>query len=214
MHAGSVGYSFSLRIFCYYPIQICIYIFFRTDLYAVKLILTLTKLNFKKKRKKTGDFGDSRTISVFFLYKPPVLLSNTMSELHMIFYSSHWLKSCIFWVFQVLLRLQCMHLPWIQAAWHKCEPEGIRCLACWGVFIEIQWHFCSSDTFTLSSLFIFWSVTLQPQDAYGLEKLATEELCKHYTKDFGIECRIGRFHNIYGPFGTWKGKSILLQCLF
>ncbi|KAE8688485.1 GDP-mannose 3,5-epimerase 1 [Hibiscus syriacus] len=45
----------------------------------------------------------------------------------------------------------------------------------------------------------------EPQDAYGLEKLATEELCKHYTKDFGIECRIGRFHNIYGPFGTWKG---------
>nr|GMC86856.1 GDP-mannose 3,5-epimerase-like [Ipomoea batatas] len=44
-----------------------------------------------------------------------------------------------------------------------------------------------------------------PQDAYGLEKLATEELCKHYNKDFGIECRIGRFHNIYGPFGTWKG---------
>lgn len=45
----------------------------------------------------------------------------------------------------------------------------------------------------------------QPQDAYGLEKLATEEICKHYNKDFGIECRIGRFHNIYGPFGTWKG---------
>ena len=47
---------------------------------------------------------------------------------------------------------------------------------------------------------------MQPQDAYGLEKLATEELCKHYTKDFGIECRIGRFHNIYGPYGTWKGN--------
>ncbi|XP_020702301.2 GDP-mannose 3,5-epimerase 1-like [Dendrobium catenatum] len=45
----------------------------------------------------------------------------------------------------------------------------------------------------------------EPQDAYGLEKLASEELCKHYTKDLGIECRIGRFHNIYGPFGTWKG---------
>jgi len=41
-----------------------------------------------------------------------------------------------------------------------------------------------------------------------LEKLATEELCKHYTKDFGIECRVGRFHNIYGPFGTWKGKLL------
>eukprot|EP01026_Neomeris_dumetosa_P000605 TRINITY_DN10151_c0_g2_i2.p1 TRINITY_DN10151_c0_g2~~TRINITY_DN10151_c0_g2_i2.p1 ORF type:complete len:286 (+),score=46.76 TRINITY_DN10151_c0_g2_i2:218-1075(+) len=45
----------------------------------------------------------------------------------------------------------------------------------------------------------------QPQDAYGLEKLATEELCKHYTHDFDMECRIARFHNIYGPQGTWKG---------
>lgn len=44
-----------------------------------------------------------------------------------------------------------------------------------------------------------------PQDAYGLEKLATEELCKYYQKDFGIQMRIGRFHNIYGPQGTWKG---------
>ncbi|RRT57256.1 hypothetical protein B296_00016023 [Ensete ventricosum] len=50
------------------------------------------------------------------------------------------------------------------------------------------------------------SEIMGPQDAYGLEKLATEELCKHYNKDFGIECRIGRFHNIYGPFGTWKGN--------
>jgi len=45
----------------------------------------------------------------------------------------------------------------------------------------------------------------EPQDAYGLEKLVSEELCKHYGKDFGIEFRIGRFHNIYGPQGTWKG---------
>jgi GDP-D-mannose 3',5'-epimerase len=45
----------------------------------------------------------------------------------------------------------------------------------------------------------------QPQDAYGIEKLMTEELCMHYGKDFGIEVRIGRYHNIYGPFGTWKG---------
>lgn len=45
----------------------------------------------------------------------------------------------------------------------------------------------------------------EPQDAYGLEKLATEELAKHYDKDFGMKCRIARFHNIYGPYGTWKG---------
>lgn len=46
---------------------------------------------------------------------------------------------------------------------------------------------------------------LQPQDSYGLEKLASEELCMHYNRDFGIECRVARFHNIYGPHGTWKG---------
>jgi GDP-D-mannose 3',5'-epimerase len=45
----------------------------------------------------------------------------------------------------------------------------------------------------------------QPQDAYGLEKLASEEVYKHYQSDFGIQTRIARFHNIYGPFGTWKG---------
>merc|ERR1712032_523754 len=45
----------------------------------------------------------------------------------------------------------------------------------------------------------------QPQDAYGLEKLASEELAIHYQKDFGMQTRIARFHNIYGPFGTWKG---------
>jgi len=46
----------------------------------------------------------------------------------------------------------------------------------------------------------------QPQDAYGLEKLCTEELCKYYHKDFPqIEFRVARFHNIYGPHGTWKG---------
>lgn len=45
----------------------------------------------------------------------------------------------------------------------------------------------------------------QPQDAYGLEKLCTEELCMHYGKDFGMVTRIGRFHNIYGPMGTWRG---------
>jgi len=45
----------------------------------------------------------------------------------------------------------------------------------------------------------------QPQDAYGLEKLMTEELLMHYDADFDMECRIGRFHNIYGPYGTWKG---------
>jgi len=45
----------------------------------------------------------------------------------------------------------------------------------------------------------------QPQDAYGWEKLITERLCQHYRDDFGIETRIVRFHNIFGPLGTWDG---------
>jgi len=44
-----------------------------------------------------------------------------------------------------------------------------------------------------------------PQDAYGLEKLYAEEICKHYGRDFVFEARIARFHNIYGPQGTWRG---------
>jgi GDP-D-mannose 3',5'-epimerase len=45
----------------------------------------------------------------------------------------------------------------------------------------------------------------QPQDAYGWEKLITERLCTHYREDYGIETRIVRFHNIFGPLGTWDG---------
>jgi GDP-D-mannose 3', 5'-epimerase len=45
----------------------------------------------------------------------------------------------------------------------------------------------------------------QPQDAYGWEKLLTERLCTHYFEDYGIETRTVRFHNIFGPLGTWDG---------
>ena len=45
----------------------------------------------------------------------------------------------------------------------------------------------------------------QPQDAYGWEKLVSERLCTHYHDDYGMETRIVRFHNIFGPLGTWDG---------
>ena len=45
----------------------------------------------------------------------------------------------------------------------------------------------------------------QPQDAYGWEKLMSERLCAHYREELGIETRIVRFHNIFGPLGTWQG---------
>ncbi len=45
----------------------------------------------------------------------------------------------------------------------------------------------------------------QPQDAYGWEKLTSERLCLHYQEECNIETRTVRFHNIFGPLGTWEG---------
>jgi GDP-D-mannose 3',5'-epimerase len=44
-----------------------------------------------------------------------------------------------------------------------------------------------------------------PQDAYGWEKLVGERLCLYYAEEFGLTTRIARFHNIYGPYGTYDG---------
>jgi nucleoside-diphosphate-sugar epimerase len=43
------------------------------------------------------------------------------------------------------------------------------------------------------------------EDGYGWEKLFTERLCRHYTEDYGLETRVVRFHNIFGPLGTFDG---------
>ena len=45
----------------------------------------------------------------------------------------------------------------------------------------------------------------EPEAGYGWEKLATEELCRYYAKDHGFATRIVRFHNVYGPLGTYEG---------
>lgn len=44
-----------------------------------------------------------------------------------------------------------------------------------------------------------------PEEGYGWEKLYMEKLCSYYRKDFGLETRIVRFHNVYGPLGTYRG---------
>jgi nucleoside-diphosphate-sugar epimerase len=44
-----------------------------------------------------------------------------------------------------------------------------------------------------------------PEDGYGWEKLFSERQCRHYTEDFGVETRVARFHNIFGPLGTYDG---------
>ncbi len=45
----------------------------------------------------------------------------------------------------------------------------------------------------------------QPEDGYGWEKLFSERMCRHFREDFGLETRVARYHNVYGPNGTWKG---------
>ena len=44
-----------------------------------------------------------------------------------------------------------------------------------------------------------------PEDGYGWEKLFSERMCRHFNEDFGIETRVVRYHNIYGPMGTFDG---------
>ncbi len=44
-----------------------------------------------------------------------------------------------------------------------------------------------------------------PEDGYGWEKLFSERMCRHFEEDFGLTTRVARYHNVYGPNGTWTG---------
>jgi GDP-D-mannose 3', 5'-epimerase len=44
-----------------------------------------------------------------------------------------------------------------------------------------------------------------PEDGYGWEKLFSERMCRHFLEDFGVKTRVARYHNVYGPHGTYKG---------
>jgi nucleoside-diphosphate-sugar epimerase len=44
-----------------------------------------------------------------------------------------------------------------------------------------------------------------PEDGYGWEKLFSERMCRHFSEDFGVETRVARYHNVYGPNGTYQG---------
>ena len=44
-----------------------------------------------------------------------------------------------------------------------------------------------------------------PEDGYGWEKLFSERMCRHFAEDYGLYTRVARFHNVYGPNGTWDG---------
>ena len=44
-----------------------------------------------------------------------------------------------------------------------------------------------------------------PEDGYGWEKLFSERMCRHFYEDYGVQTRVARLHNVYGPHGTWRG---------
>lgn len=44
-----------------------------------------------------------------------------------------------------------------------------------------------------------------PEDGYGWEKLFSERMCRHFEEDYGLQTRVARYHNVYGPLGTWTG---------
>jgi GDP-D-mannose 3',5'-epimerase len=44
-----------------------------------------------------------------------------------------------------------------------------------------------------------------PEDGYGWEKLFSERMCRHFEEDYGLVTRVARYHNVYGPFGTYDG---------
>ena len=53
-----------------------------------------------------------------------------------------------------------------------------------------------------------------PEDGYGWEKLFSERMCRHFTEDFGLETRVARYHNIFGPLGTFDGGREKPQLLY
>ena len=95
----------------------------------------------------------------------------------------------------------------------QIEGGGLKEAEAWPAQPQVTWAQKEAGTAgtsrkaNLSQTFLSLS-----QDAYGLEKLATEELAMHYNKDFGMETRIARFHNIYGPYGK-GGISVSPWCL-
>jgi nucleoside-diphosphate-sugar epimerase len=60
-------------------------------------------------------------------------------------------------------------------------------------------------TFAAPSLKEADAYPAMPEDGYGWEKLFSERMCRHFREDFGLYTRVARFHNVYGPWGTWFG---------
>jgi GDP-D-mannose 3', 5'-epimerase len=63
-------------------------------------------------------------------------------------------------------------------------------------------HQCSPDVISLRESDAYPAM---PEDGYGWEKLFSERMCRHFAADYGLETRVARYHNVYGPMGTYDG---------
>jgi GDP-D-mannose 3', 5'-epimerase len=70
---------------------------------------------------------------------------------------------------------------------------------------ELQHTSDEGDRFTPPALKEADAYPALAEDGYGWEKLFSERMCRHYMEDFGMYTRVARFHNVYGPWGTWFG---------
>jgi GDP-D-mannose 3',5'-epimerase len=81
---------------------------------------------------------------------------------------------------------------------HGCERYFYSSSAC-------VYNADKQKTFEAPSLKEEDAYPAQPEDGYGWEKLFSERMCRHFREDFGLYTRVARFHNVYGPWGTWFG---------
>jgi GDP-D-mannose 3', 5'-epimerase len=68
--------------------------------------------------------------------------------------------------------------------------------------VYASWHQQTSEDIALKEEDAY---PADPEDGYGWEKLFGERMCRHFEEDFGLEVRIARYHNVYGPLGTYDG---------
>jgi GDP-D-mannose 3', 5'-epimerase len=81
---------------------------------------------------------------------------------------------------------------------HSCQKFFYSSSAC-------VYNGDKQKTFAAPSLKEEDAYPAQPEDGYGWEKLFSERMCRHFREDFGLYTRVARFHNVYGPWGTWFG---------
>ena len=90
------------------------------------------------------------------------------------------------------------HAP---AAWPRATPASTLLL----LLVRLRLCRREADVAAVTPLTEADAYPAMPEDGYGWEKLFSERMCRHFTEDFGLETRVARYHNVYGPHGTYDG---------